>query len=203
MTWEPMPHQIPPPDDKWRGWLIVGDRGSGRTDALIAWMNAHAYGLRCFDGEEPHRMGIFAPEDSTVRRLLAFNPEIESGYNSTARYRWIKWPDGSTAQLFETGKGTSDRLRGSMARCCDIYDDLDGWNDRKILMSQAVFGLRAGPARWAGAVTRAARFDDRIAVTEVGADVNTNLIAALIEDGPEYRTLARRLRNRKLGRPDD
>jgi hypothetical protein len=120
-------------------------------------------------------MGIFAPEDSTVRRLLAFNPEIESGYNSTARYRWIKWPDGSTAQLFETGKGTSDRLRGSMARCCDIYDDLDGWNDRKILMSQAVFGLRAGPARWAGAVTRAARFDDRIAVTEVGADVNTNL----------------------------
>jgi hypothetical protein len=28
-------------------------------------------------------------------------------------------------------------------------------------------------------------------------------LAALIEDGPEYRTLARRLRNRKLGRPDD
>src|SRR5215207_6424863 len=50
--WKPETHQIPPPPP-WFGWLLMGGRGTGKTEASSHAFNDHVNGPPCV----PHAPG--------------------------------------------------------------------------------------------------------------------------------------------------
>lgn len=159
--WEPMAHQVPPPNDEaWYGWLLLGGRGAGKTAAVTHWLNDHANGPPCLDGPVPHRMGIIAPTlgDASASivhgddGLAVINPEVREITRKGGTV--ALWPNGAFAFLLgvNTLKDV-DRLRAHGNRCADVREEVAAWPYLREGLAQADFGLRKGLARWVGATT--------------------------------------------------
>lgn len=93
--------QLPPDDDSWRGFLLLGGRGAGKTRALVEWARA--------DLESTDRVAIVARTAADLRDVLI---EGESGILAcsppwdTPKYeptkRRLTWPNGATAHLYSS-----------------------------------------------------------------------------------------------------
>lgn len=144
------PHQIPPPPP-WSIWMLLGGRGSGKTEAGSRYVDAHARGPACVDGPTPHRIALIAPshDDAVntcvrgetgllqVNRSIRFHP----GAQLTAD---LTWPNGAEAELFGTfAPEDVERFRGPQ-HCLVWGDEFAAWRKLEESWDMIEFGLRLG-----------------------------------------------------------
>jgi phage terminase large subunit-like protein len=149
--WEPRdrpplePHQIPPAW-RWKLWLLLGGRGSGKTEACARYFARH---MRRNPG---HRGRIIAPTygDAVAScvegpsGLLAIDPEIRFLPSAPGGSKVI-WPNGSEAVLIGTPtKREVDRLRSTGNRHIDWWEEMAANPMLGEAWIQADFGLRLG-----------------------------------------------------------
>ncbi len=144
------PDQLPPDDDSWRGFLLLGGRGSGKTRALVEWARA--------DLQPTDRVAIVARTAADLRDVLI---EGESGllaccppwqrpvYEPTKRR--LTWPSGATAHLYSSQE--PDVLRGPQHTRA-VADEVATWEHGTETWTNLMLGLRLGrDPRWAAATT--------------------------------------------------
>jgi phage terminase large subunit-like protein len=209
-TWTPYDHQVPPPGD-WQTWLLLGGRGSGKTDAGAHAVDGHALGVPCLPGRVPHRIAIVSTThddavDTCVRGesgLLAANPTVsfKPGAQLSAD---LTWPNGAEAQLFGTfAPEDVERFRGPQ-HCLIWGDEIASWRKLDEAWDMLAFGLRLGEKpRWILTTTPKARKR----LLEVIADPHTVVTHARTSDNPalaeEVRAeLYRRYGGTTLGRQE-
>jgi phage terminase large subunit-like protein len=159
-SWTPLPHQVPPPG-RWRGWVLLGGRGSGKTDACTAYVNQHALGPPCLSGPNPHWIGIIAPTLGDAVTSCVNGPAGIIAHNPTARMvsspggMIVRWPNGAEAKLFGASSPDDvERLRSGGNRCLVMAEELAAWRHLDQAWAHMKFGLRAGPhPHWVGATT--------------------------------------------------
>lgn len=155
-AWTPLPHQVPPagvPGVDWNLWLLIGGRGTGKSDASAHYVNEHVMGPPC-DPRVPggHRISIIAPTqgdavDSCVTGpsgLKAHNPDIQMRTKPGGTY--VYWPNGTEGKLF--GAFTPEdveRLRAGGNRCLTWVEELAAWRQLVKAWPHMRFGLRIGP----------------------------------------------------------
>ncbi len=137
--------QLPPVGDKWRRWLILGGRGSGKTRSGAEWVRAIAQGEW---GERAKHIALIAPTLAEARLVMI---EGQSGILSVhgrddqphyePSKRLITWPNGSIAQVFSAED--YDSLRGPQfdAAWCD---ELAKWKHADAAWNMLQFALRLG-----------------------------------------------------------
>lgn len=146
----PYTWQVPPPQP-WDIWVMLGGRGTGKTEAGARYVDSHARGPACLPGATPHRMAIVAPShddcvDTCVRGetgLLFVNRSIRfhPGAQLTAD---LTWPNGAEGELFGTfAPEDVERFRGPQ-HCLIWGDEFAAW--RKLQESWDLLqpGLRLG-----------------------------------------------------------
>lgn len=146
-----LPHQRPPEGD-WDVWLLLGGRGSGKTEAGARYVDAHAQGPACLPGRVPHRIAVVAPShddavDTCVRGetgLLRANPAISFRPGAQLRSD-LTWPNGAQAELFGTfAPEDVERFRGPQ-HCLIWGDEFASWRKLEESWDMLAFGLRLGP----------------------------------------------------------
>ncbi|MBO0661825.1 DNA-packaging protein [Jiella sp. CQZ9-1] len=109
------PAQLPVPG-RWRQWLIVGGRGSGKTRAGAEWVSAMAAGEPPFAETPAMRIGLVAETLADAREVMI---DGESGLLSVTGYRRpvfevsrrrLVFASGAVAQIFSSED--PDALRG-------------------------------------------------------------------------------------------
>ncbi len=137
--------QLPPKGDKWRRWLILGGRGSGKTRSGAEWVRAIAQGEW---GERAKYIALIAPTLAEARLVMI---EGQSGILSVhgrddqphyePSKRLITWPNGTIAQVFSAED--YDSLRGPQfdAAWCD---ELAKWKHADAAWNMLQFALRLG-----------------------------------------------------------
>lgn len=144
------PDQLPPDDDAWRGFLLLGGRGAGKTRALVEWART---GLQPRD-----RVAVVARTAADIRDVLV---EGESGIlavsppwdvpNYEPTKRRLTWANGATAHLYSAEE--PDVLRGPQHSKL-IADEIATWPRAVETWTNAMLGLRLGDdPRWAAATT--------------------------------------------------
>lgn len=123
--WGRLEKQIPPDDDNWRSWLVLGGRGAGKTRAGAEWVKAQALG-DWTDGGHKARIAIVGPTLEQARSvmiegksgLLSIHMEAERPLYEPSK-RLVTWHNGAIAQLFSADEPES--LRGPQfdAAWCD------------------------------------------------------------------------------------
>lgn len=190
-----LPHQIPPADP-WAIWLLLGGRGSGKTEAGSRFVDDHvSRGPACLDGRTPHRVAIVAPSaDDAVNTcvrgetgLMQANPAIH--FSPGARLKAdLTWPNGGEAQLFGTfAPEDVERFRGPQ-HCLVWGDEFAAWRKLDEAWDMIAFGLRLGPNPRMILTTTPKR---RAKVREVIAMPGTAVTLAKTSDNPGL-PLARR-----------
>ena len=183
----PLPYQRPP-DGDWRTWLLMGGRGSGKTAAGAAAMDAHANGEPCLTGKVPHRMAIVAPTsddavDTCIRGetgLITLNPAIDFSPGSRLKAD-LTWPNKSEASYFGCfGPEDVERFRGPQF-CYEWYDEFAAWRKLDEAWQMLDFGLRLGPhPRRVITTTPKARQRLKLVIR----DVRTVVVKAETDDNP-------------------
>lgn len=152
--WTPMPHQVPPDpnDPTWYLWLLLGGRGTGKTDACADAMNQHVKGPACDLGVPGgHRMAIIAPtlgdaSEACVNGptgLRAHNPGIREVTRKGGTF--VIWPNGSEAKLMGAyTKQDVERLRAGGNRCFVWCEELAAWRYLRACYNHMVLGNRLG-----------------------------------------------------------
>lgn len=151
--WAPMAHQIPPPlTDPWDVWLLMGGRGTGKTDAAAHWINEHALGPACDARlQGGHRMLIIAPTQGDAVEscitgpsgLKAHNPEVRLVQQPGGTI--VRWPNGSEAKVLGAHSPEDvERLRAAGNRCAVWVEELAAWRKLLEVWQQMEFGLRLG-----------------------------------------------------------
>lgn len=134
-------------------WLMLGGRGTGKTDGCATYMDEHAMGPPC-DPRAPggHRMLIVAPTlgDAAescvlgVSGLRAHNPNVE--LKSTPGGTKAVWPNGAEARLM--GAYTPEdveRLRAAGNRCLIWLEEVAAMRRLDDALEHTAYGLRVGP----------------------------------------------------------
>ena len=181
---DPLPHQQPP-DPPWDVWMLMGGRGSGKTEAgaryMARWMRQHP-------GE---RARIIAPTlddaiESAVQGpsgILAMDPDVRWHPTAPGGARLL-WPNGSEARVIGTPTPRDvERLRAGGNRGLDWWEELAANPQAEAAWDQAALGLRLGatPHSIATTTPRARRLIRRLldrdgtAVTAATTDDNPHL----------------------------
>jgi phage terminase large subunit-like protein len=137
--------QLPPEENDWRSWLILGGRGSGKTRSGAEWVRALALGQW---GVRAHRIAIVAPTYSEARLvmiegqsgLLSVHSDDERPLFEPSK-RVLTWPNGCVAHIFSADQ--PDSLRGPQfdAAWCD---ELAKWKHADAAWNMLQFALRLG-----------------------------------------------------------
>jgi phage terminase large subunit-like protein len=147
----PYPWQVPPPQP-WDVWLLLGGRGTGKTEAGARYVNAHTEGPACLAGRVPHRIAIVAPShddavDTCVRGetgLLYVNPLVKF-HPGAALWSDLTWINGSEAMLFGTfAPEDVERFRGPQ-HCLIWGDEFAAWRKLDESWAMLEYGSRLGP----------------------------------------------------------
>lgn len=152
--WQPYPWQVCPGTVPAQGiWLLLGGRGTGKTDGCARYVDEHVAGPPC-DKRIPggHRVAIIAPTigdavESCVEGpsgLKAHNPRVVLRGGAGGHY--VKWPSGAVGKLF--GAHTPDdieRLRSGGNRCVVWLEELAAQRQLGPALEHSAFGLRIGP----------------------------------------------------------
>jgi phage terminase large subunit-like protein len=138
-------NQLPPEGTKWRRWLILGGRGSGKTRAGAEWVKAIAHGDW---GPRAKHIAIIAPTYAEARLvmiegqsgLLSVHANHEKPHYESSK-RTITWANGTIAQVFSADD--YDGLRGPQfdAAWCD---ELAKWKHADDAWNMLQFALRLG-----------------------------------------------------------
>jgi predicted phage terminase large subunit-like protein len=186
--WHPMPHQVPP-EGNWRLWMLLGGRGSGKTDALAYYVDQHVKQPPC----DPrlrggHRVGIVAPTLGDAENACINGPSGLKAHNPAVRMvqrpggAHVYWPGNAEALLFSTDDARSvDRLRAGGNRCLDWWEEFAAWPLLEDAYDNAVFGLRIGEHPHAVASTTP---KNRKKLRDLIADPDTALRRATTDDNP-------------------
>lgn len=158
--WQPLPHQVPPTGD-WYGWLLLGGRMSGKTDACARYMDEHVKGPPCIKGPAPHWMGIIAPTLGDAATSCYYGPSGLRAHNPETKLitthggTVVRWPNGSEAKLFGAlNPEDVERLRSGGNRCLQWLEELAAWRHLDDCWDHMRFGLRQGPRpHWIGSTT--------------------------------------------------
>ena len=137
-------NQLPPGGEGWRVWLMLAGRGFGKTRAGAEWL------FRLANGKAGVRIALIGSTIADARSIMV---EGVSGILSVARrfrrrLKWepslarLKWPNGSTAQLFSGDN--ADGLRGPEHDFA-WADELAKWREAEEAWMNLQFGLRRGP----------------------------------------------------------
>ena len=197
-SWKPYPHQVPPEGD-WRLWMMLGGRGSGKTEAGARYVLDH---LRKYG--RAARVGIGAPTIQSAREVCA---EGGSGLITIARseFEWnrslmeARHKDGGYVKF----QGAEEPARWNGPQWTLLWaDELALW--RRESYDQATFGVRLGPnpriiatttpkaAKW----VKALEADDRTVTTHGTIYDNPALAASAVD------ALVRRYGGTRLGRQE-
>lgn len=181
------PHQVAP-DQPWAIWLLLGGRGSGKTEAGARYVDGHAKGPACLPGPTPHRMAIVAPshDDAVntcvrgetgllqVNRSISFRPGAQLSAALT-------WPNGTEAALFGTfAPEDVERFRGPQ-HCLIWGDEFAAWRKLEDAWDMIEFGLRLGDHPHMVLTTTPKR---RAKLREVMARSDTVTVRATTADNP-------------------
>ena len=137
-VWSPYPHQVPP-DGDWRLWIMLGGRGSGKTEGGARYVLDH---LRKFGKHA--RVGIGAPTIQSAREVCA---EGDSGLITIARNEFqynrslmeARHKDGGYVKF----QGAEEPARWNGPQWTLLWaDELALW--RRDSYDQATFGVRLG-----------------------------------------------------------
>ena len=136
--WQPYPHQVPP-DGDWRLWIMLGGRGSGKTEGGARYVLDH---LRTYGREA--RVGIGAPTIQSAREVCG---EGESGLITIAR-REFDWNRSMMEARHRDGgyvkfMGAEEPARWNGPQWTLLWaDELALW--KRESYDQATFGVRLG-----------------------------------------------------------
>ena len=197
-NWSPYPHQKPPAGD-WRLWIMLGGRGSGKTEGGSRYVLEH---LRMHGANA--RVGVGAPTIQSAREVCA---EGESGLITIARdeFDWnrslmeARHKDGGYVKF----QGAEEPARWNGPQWTLLWaDELALW--KRESYDQATFGVRLGdhPRVIATTTPKAARWV-RALVDEAGT-VTTH---GTMYDNPALarsavEALERRYGGTRLGRQE-
>ena len=196
--WTPYAHQVPPAGD-WRLWMMLGGRGSGKTEAGARYVLDH---LRRYGSKA--RVGIGAPTIQSAREVCA---EGDSGLISIARseFDWnrslmeARHKDGGYVKF----QGAEEAARWNGPQWSLLWaDELALW--KRESYDQATFGVRLGesPRIVATTTPKAARW-----VKALEEDPHTVITHGTIYDNPALSqsavdALVRRYGGTRLGRQE-
>lgn len=142
--WHPLPHQQPPETDDWFLLLLLGGRGSGKTDGAAYYINQQACKSRI-------RIAIIAPTlgdavEACVNGpsgLKAHNPRVELRGGAGGMH--VRWPNGSEAKLFGAHSPEDvERLRAGGNRHLTWCEELAAWRYLDECWQHMRYGLRLG-----------------------------------------------------------
>ncbi len=128
-----------PPKGKWRIWLFMGGRGSGKTRAGAEWI---AQGIR--EGRLM-RPALIAATHDEARAVMIEGPSGLLAASKAAMYepsnRRIIWPCGAVARVLSADD--PDSIRGFQfdAAWCDEFCK---WQDPQAALDMALMALRLG-----------------------------------------------------------
>ena len=147
LGWVPEAHQIAPRGD-WTYWLMLGGRGSGKTDAGAHFVDAHAMGPPCLEGPVPHRIAIAAPTLGDARLTCVKGDSGLLSHDRDIRFTQMDgellWPNGAHGRIF--GAYTPEdveRWRGPQ-HCLVWADEMAAWRQLKDCWTHMRLGLRLG-----------------------------------------------------------
>lgn len=134
--WQPYPWQVPPAlaaDDLM--WLLMGGRGTGKTDGAAHYVLDHVSGPPC-DHRIPggHRIAVVAPTIGDAVESCVTGPSGLQAYDPTVQLRsskggtYVRFSNGAVGKLF--GAHTPDdvnRLRAGGNRCLVWAEELAAW----------------------------------------------------------------------------
>jgi phage terminase large subunit-like protein len=150
-VWTPQPHQVPPPQP-WTLWLMLGGRGSGKTDAMSHYVNAHVMGPPCLDSlPGGHRVAIIAPNLGDAVEACVTGPSGLRAHSPGIKFKsqgglHIQWPNGAEGKLFGASFPEDvERLRAGGNRCMAWLEELAAWQKLDECYDHMRFGLRLGP----------------------------------------------------------
>lgn len=153
-SWKPYPWQVPPPNIPTLGmWLMLGGRGTGKTDGSARYVLEHVKGPPC-DRRVPggHRIGIVAPTMGDAVESCVTGPSglkthepdcrLTTGLGGTHIY----FPGGAVAKLFGAyTKEDQERLRAGGNRCLIWMEEMAAMRYLSAALDHTMFGLRIGP----------------------------------------------------------
>ena len=163
--WSPLPHQIPP-DPPWRGWILMGGRGAGKTATCAKYVHDHVHGPPCLS-EVPggHWISIVAPTLGDAVTSCVMGPSglraHEPGVRVVNRPGGISaiWPNGTEAKLFGASSPEDvERFRAGGNRCLAWMEEFAAMRYLDAVYEQMRYGLRVGPRpHWVGSSTPRSR----------------------------------------------
>jgi predicted phage terminase large subunit-like protein len=196
--WVPYRHQIPPEGD-WRLWMMLGGRGSGKTEAGSRYVLDH---LRRYGKDA--RVGVGAPTIQSAREVCA---EGDSGLIAIARDEF-EWNRSLMEARHKGGgyvkfQGAEEPARWNGPQWTLLWaDELALW--RRESYDQATFGVRLGenPRIIATTTPKAARW-----VKALEQEAGTVMTHGTMYDNPALaqsavEALVRRYEGTRLGRQE-
>jgi predicted phage terminase large subunit-like protein len=197
-VWTPYKHQVPP-DGDWRLWIMLGGRGSGKTEGGSRYVLNH---LRKYGNKA--RVGIGAPTIQSAREVCA---EGDSGLITIAReeFEWnrslmeARHKDGGYVKF----QGAEEPARWNGPQWTLLWaDELALW--KRESYDQATFGVRLGesPRIIATTTPKAAKW-----VRALEAESGTVTTHGTMYDNPALaksaiEALERRYGGTRLGRQE-
>lgn len=141
--------QLPPENESWRSWLVLGGRGSGKTRTGAEWVKALALGEWQPVMPRAKRIALIAPTFAEARLvmiegesgLLAIHRDNDERPKFEPSKRLLTWPNGTIAQVFTAEE--PEGLRGPQfdAAWCD---ELAKWKYGLEAWHMLQFALRLG-----------------------------------------------------------
>jgi phage terminase large subunit-like protein len=135
-------------------WLMMGGRGTGKTDAGSMYVLDHVNGPACDPKVKGgHRIAIVAPTlgdavESCVNGpsgLKAYDPRVR--VVSSTGGTFVVFANGSRAKLFGANtENDTDRLRAGGNRCLVWLEEAAAMRFLGKVLEQSELGLRLGPA---------------------------------------------------------
>lgn len=144
---------MPPAEDGYMAWLLVGGRGSGKTDASAAYVTKHIHGPPCLESlPGGHRIAIIAPTLADAVESCVNGPSGLRAHDPAARLTggsggaMVRWPSGAEAKLFGAHSPDDvERLRAGGNRCLVWVEELAAWRQLDDAWWNMRLGLRLGP----------------------------------------------------------
>ncbi len=203
--------QLPPDNEGWTTWAVIGGRGSGKTRTGAEWVDALARGDPAFTAEAVGRIALVGETHLDVRDVMVEGPSGLLGLpdRGSSRPHWspsrrrLVWANGAVAFAFSAEE--PDALRGPQfgAAWCD---EAAKWRHPEAAFDMLQFALRLG-ARPRNLVTTTPRpvplirrllADPRTVVSGARTRDNAAHLAADFLDGVVGRYAGTRLGRQEL-----
>ncbi|MGV9579739.1 phage terminase large subunit family protein [Streptomyces sp. NPDC003509] len=151
--WTPYPWQVCPSEIETHGtWLLMGGRGTGKSDGASRYVVEHVNGPPC-DERVPggHRVGIVAPTLGDAMESFINGPSGIRAHDPRVILRTstggthIRWPSGAEGKVF--GAHTPDdveRLRSGGNRCLYAFEEAAAMRQLGPALQHSAMGLRLG-----------------------------------------------------------